>query len=135
MFRKDEPGDTFTVKGSRVIAGTAAAQLVIDPEPAPEPQPPTLREMFYAAEPWNPVPEGTRLTPGMRRLQEKRVNRNLGIVADWLVNAADRHPNETVQAVLWERSQIARRQIIWPELEAYEATEALIREAKNLGGQ
>jgi hypothetical protein len=130
MFKEDEPSETFrpplsalkTKRGGAVV-GTAVAQLTFDLEPEPDPEantPKTLREMFYAAEPWYPVREGSRLSPAVRRLQEKRVNRNLGIVADWLLSG------DTLSA------DAVRQQITWPELEAHEATVALIQEAKKL---
>lgn len=131
MFRKDEPGNTAfsrDAKDLKVALGVPDTQLAAEPE-AVGPQ--ALRDVFYAAEPW--YPNGSRLSPGMRRLQEKRVNRNLRIVVDWMLTIAERYPDEEkIHHAFVVEAEKVRLQIMWPELEAHAAVTALIQGAKEL---
>lgn len=117
-----------------VVTGVAAAEILVESEPAePEPEleleaevevepaaPKTLRELLYSQEPWRQ--QGNldgQLNPGIRRLMEKRVNRILGTVADWMLGVAEERIEDDMSlVVLLELAEKVREQIVWPELEA-----------------
>jgi len=139
MFRKDEPGNlppTSTLRASgepAVVSGVAVAELTLEAEVKAD-GPKTLQEMLHASEPWNSaVPDPARLSPGVRRLQERRINRILGVVVSWLTDLAEqRSEHDVALTLLLELAETVRQQIDWPELRKHEAVAAMIREAKEL---
>jgi hypothetical protein len=130
MFEEDQPGDVL------VAPGPAPGLF---PDPIPDLLPPdsidlvtvdveeigqvktvkTLREMLYAAEPW---PYDNPPTPAIGRLMEKRVNRNLTLVADWMLAVVEeRQGDEMTLVVLLELAELVRKQITWSVRDSHEA--------------
>jgi hypothetical protein len=135
MFKEDEAGDLLIASnpavafGSSVVTGVAAAEIPVqsvdkpDPEPDPRTCVKTLRESLYEHEPWYLHLQGLagteNLAPGIRRLMEKRVNRTLTTIADWMLDVVEeRLGDEMTLVVLLELAEDVRRQVAWPELEA-----------------
>jgi hypothetical protein len=139
MFKKDEPGDsplTLTPRASEepaIVSGVAVAELTLEAE-VKAGGPKTLQEMLHASEPWNSaVPDSTHLSPGVRRLQERRINRILGVVINWLTDLAEQRTEyDAAPILLLELAETVRQQIDWPELRKHEAVVAMIQEAREL---
>jgi hypothetical protein len=125
MFKKDEPGNsllpTSTPRANEepvVVSGIAVAELTLEAEVKAD-GPKTLQEMLHASEPWNSaVPDPAHLSPGVRRLQERRINRILGVVVSWLTDLAEQRSEHDVVAPIspLELAEMVRQQIDWPEL-------------------
>lgn len=86
----------------------------------------TLRERLLAAEQSHGERIGIgRVTPGMLRLRERRVNRTLEILAKFLddaANAVDPEGSSRLDPASAQfLAQLVREQIEWPELEASQA--------------
>jgi hypothetical protein len=142
MFEEDDQGDLLLTPGPRVevdearapevVTGAAAAAILaqsisdvlglVEPAPAPAPgKTKTLREMLYDQEPWHGPDQG-HPSPGIRRLQEKRVNRVLDAVANWMLGLVEKRVGDEMALVVFmELAETVRQQIIWPELEAHQA--------------
>lgn len=131
MFKEDEAGDLLIAPNpaiaseSAVVTGVAAAEIpvqLVTGEPKLQDEVKTLRDMLYEEEPWYKEAAGrdAALAPGIRRLMEKRVNRTLGIIADWMLGVVEvRLGDEMTLVVLLELAEDIRKQIKWPELEAH----------------
>lgn len=146
MFEEDEHGDLLLAPTKKpkvnTISGAAAARIVAstisdileltEPVPAPGPEIPrvkTLREMLYEQEPWRIADRPS--SPAIRRLQERRVNRVMSTVADWMLAVVEqRIDDEMTLVVLLELAETVRQQIIWPELEASDVVIGLAHEAR-----
>jgi hypothetical protein len=121
--------------GAAVISGAAVAEILatnisnvlglIEPQPAPKADGvKSLRDALLESEPWRNAYGGddSKLSPGVRRLQERRVNRILTIVADWMLSVVERRQgDEMALVILLELAESIREQVIWPEREAAEA--------------
>jgi hypothetical protein len=141
MFEEDQSGDLLLGPTSRHSfdpddpggAGSASAGVEIGgfiielvPAPAEDPetkaQVKTLREMLYASEPWSRLTPGVDPPPGMPQLLEKRINRVLGVVADWMLAIVEEsRDDDEILVVLLELAEKVRRQIEWPERDAHAA--------------
>jgi len=151
MFEEDEQGDLLlaselTKSEVKTVTGEAAAKILasnianvlgsIEPVTVPKAdRVKTLREMLHDNEPWNSAVGGdaTKLSPGIRRLQERRVNRILETVANWMLTAAEeRLGDEMTLAVLLELAERVRQEITWPERLAHQALTELAMEAQEL---
>jgi hypothetical protein len=157
MFEEDDQGDLLLVPdhevevddddevddGARqpeVVIGAAAAAIVAQSisdvlelvEAAPEKDKmKTLREMLYEQEPWTSATAVP--SPGIRRLQERRVNRILDTVANWILAVVEeRIGDEMTLVVLLELAETVREQIVWPELEAHKAAVGLAVQGREL---
>lgn len=112
----------------------------IDQTPAPDaPELKTLRELLLEAEHLGLGPDVSP-SPGVRRLREKRVNRTLAIVSDWLLSqmTAAEHEINSENILLLNLAEDTRGLIAWPEREAFDATAAanlseLSRRAQEMG--
>ena len=103
----------------------AASDAEVDP-PAAAPEPAgteakTLRDMLYDKEPWR---DAAHPSAGIRRLQERRVNRTLNVVADWMLSIVEQHAADDMTLVLLlELAEAVRNQVTWPERDAAAATD------------
>lgn len=140
MFEEDEQGDLLLVPGPtksgvKTISGAAAARILATTisdvlslaEPTAVPKTvgvKTLREMLYEQEPWRHAygSDDTHLSPAIRRLIERRINRVLDTVANWMLGVVEeRIGDEMTLVVLLELAEAVRQQIEWPERDANEA--------------
>jgi len=148
MFEEDEQGDLLLAPGPgpevKTIRGAAAARILATTisdvlslaEPVTVPETigvKTLREMLYEQEPWRAALGGddAHLSPGIRRLMERRVNRVLDTVANWMLAVVEeRVGDEMTLVVLLELAETVRQQIAWPELEGHRAAAEVIAKAQ-----
>jgi hypothetical protein len=100
-----------------VVGGNARAEIMVEDVVVEDVKVKTLRELLYEQEPWINQPETA--TPGLRRLMEKRVNRVLDVVANWMLGLVENHVGDVeALVILLEQAESVRKQIEWPELEA-----------------
>lgn len=103
-----------------------------------------LRELLLEAE-THPAEKtgGLRVSSGIRRLRERRINRTLGVVSDWLLSLSVAFAEEGLNGgpswstdenlLILNLAQDVRGQIEWPEQETHQATEELVRQARERG--
>lgn len=142
MFEEDQPGNQLLVTkeaASQRLASTIANVLSLA-EPvtavANIDGMKTLREALYEQEPWYiaSATQSPRPLPGILRLQEKRVNRVLATVSEWLLLTAERLPaGDPVAEGLFELAEEVRQQIAWPEQEAHQMSVESVSEAREPG--
>jgi hypothetical protein len=150
MFEEDEQGDLLIAPecirpGAKVVSGEAAAKLLasdvaetlslIEPPAAPETTGvKTLREMLYDQEPWRIYGGGdAHLSPGVRRLLERRINILLDTVANWMLAVVEEsRDDEMTLVVLLELAEKIRQEITWPERDAQAALALLTTQTQEL---
>jgi hypothetical protein len=119
------PGQVITPAG---FDEDTVGETDIDETPVPvtPPEVRTLRELLLDAENTATLlgPD-IRPSSGVKRLREKRVNRTLAVVSDWLLSqmTAVEHEIDGENIMLLNLAEDTRGLIAWPEQEAFDAQE------------
>lgn len=156
MFEEDENGDVLLVPTPPAhtinanIVATVVEQFLQQPiapievessfvedvvnevtEPA---APKSLWDRLFEAERSQfEIEAGMSPSTGLRRLRERRVNRTLDVVFDWLLDQAVGANGQNYESTLLNLAETIRALIQWPERDAQEALNELSREAQEIG--
>lgn len=104
--------------GNEVVGQSMVVHPTEEPEPESERGPYNLRRRLLDAERLAERRSGYRSSPGLQRLQEYRVNRTLGIVAQWLLDMIEPPVlgmAEWQSSMLVALSEHVNGQILWTE--------------------